>query len=262
MTSNTGYVPTPPCVADYMTDWLFKHNSPTHSNTSILYPGLGTGNLHAATKRHCKPNTHPLPTGTAIEINSSLVDTFTTTHPNHTLTIKTTDFLSNPPDDTYDYIIANPPYIPYRSINSSKRDTYRNTFTTATGQFNLQHLFFEQALDLLADNGRLVILTPHKYLTSPTTDELRTRIRREHPQKLISLPQPVFPNHAVDPVISIIDHSPTNTLADPLTLEELPHDTYTTFANELNFPHDIWSRYQSGLISKQQTIRQPSRTPR
>lgn len=254
MTDTNGYVPTPPCVADYMANWLFTFSDTTLSDARILYPGLGTGNLYSAVDRYCTTHNITHPDAVGIEITPERIAEFNTQHPHATLDIHCTDFLANPPSGTFDYILANPPYIPYRGIPDHKRDPYRDTFELATGQFKVQHLFFEQALDLLADDGWLVFLTPHKFLQFNSDEPLRNRIREENPQAFISMPRPIFPNHTVDTVVSVIQGSPSTTLSDGLWIETIHRDSFTKIATALEFPDDVWSRYQKGLKSKQNSV--------
>jgi adenine-specific DNA-methyltransferase len=63
--------------------------------------------------------------------------------------------------------------VPITGLSEDERRSYRQRYTTATGRFDLYLLFFEQALRLLKPGGRLVFITPEKFLYVRTAEPLR-----------------------------------------------------------------------------------------
>lgn len=78
----------------------------------------------------------------------------------------------------FDYIISNPPYISYEKISPEKRKLYKSIFEAAVGRFDIYMLFFERALNLLKPGGRMVFLTPEKYLYVISAGKLRKLLSR------------------------------------------------------------------------------------
>ena len=88
------------------------------------------------------------------------------------VTILEQDFLkTNPP--LCNYVIGNPPYIPITGLSEDEKADYRGRFLTAVERFDLYLLFFEQALKALKALGRLVFITPEKFLYVNTAAPLR-----------------------------------------------------------------------------------------
>lgn len=86
--------------------------------------------------------------------------------------IRCADFLC-PADDQYDHIIGNPPYVPITGLTEAERSVYRERYITARGRCDLYLLFWEQALQVLSPGGRLVYITPEKYLYVESAAPLR-----------------------------------------------------------------------------------------
>lgn len=82
-----------------------------------------------------------------------------------------TDFLKNVDNEKYDYIVMNPPY---KKINVEMVPENLKAFLY--GQPNLYHLFITKALDMLATNGILCIISPKNYLSGKYTEKLRKYI--------------------------------------------------------------------------------------
>ena len=250
MSANEGYVPTPEPLADYVAaSALFRSPDP---DARVLYPGAGTGNLLAAVHRRYAVRQLPAPDGVAVERNPDRSDQLrnrisgpTATCNNgvpalsdasqhyHTpvyrrpsaspigdptsvsasISIQQADFLSDPPEGPFDYIIANPPYVRYNEIPTQDRDYYRNHFKTASGRFNLYAPFVEQMLELLAPNGTLAFIAPVGYLTNWTAEPLRNRLRYANPYTPELLPEFAFPNHNVVVTLTVVDGPDTEARA-------------------------------------------------
>lgn len=239
MTVEDGFVPTPPAVADYMAKTLFV-DAPD-ADDRILFPGAGTGCLAAGVRRYCSVRGQPCPEAVAVDISADRLDVLEehvasstpevpplsqpskrrlrATHPSGSRTepqpvamdveTQVTDFLLDPPSGEFDYIVANPPFTRYSGVSSEQREQYRDEFESATGQFSLYVPFVEQMQRLLSDDGTLVFLAPEGYLLSHSTADFRKQLRRDTLEEFMLLPQAVFPNVQVEPVVTTLSADPS-----------------------------------------------------
>ena len=86
------------------------------------------------------------------------------------------DLFESKHEERFDFIVGNPPYVTTTRLSSEEKDLLRGRFTTAHGRLDLYSLFFERALELLADGGTLAFITPDKFLTSESAVLLRKLI--------------------------------------------------------------------------------------
>lgn len=239
MTVEDGFVPTPPSVADYVTMCLFAE-APS-ADDRILFPGAGTGSLAAAVQRYCSVRNLPCPEGVAIDISpdrlatledhvsmdqpsvpplssrcvSRLRATYSSTRytgPRQvSMDLETVvgSFLEHPPDGEFDYIIANPPYSRYNTLDPDRRGRYRKQYDSAVGQFPLYMPFVEQMQRLLAPDGTLAFLAPASYLVGSNAVKFRKQLRRDTLEQLILLPEQVFPTCKVQPVLTTLSADPS-----------------------------------------------------
>lgn len=234
MTVEDGFIPTPPPVAEYMVKQLFVE-APS-ADDRILFPGAGTGCLAAAVRRYCSVRDQPCPEAVAVDTSAERLDAFQehvassepttpplstrskhrlrTTYPTTSpsadapvamdVDVQCTDFLLDPPEGEFDYIISNPPYTRYLALEPSKRDRYRERFDSAEGQFGLYMPFIEQAQRLLAPDGHLVFIAPVGYLLSSNADAFRNQLRRDKPEHFMLMPARVFGDVQVEPVVTAL----------------------------------------------------------
>lgn len=199
-----GHVPTPPPLASKMVETLFYDNPP-EPDDRILYPGMGTGPFVTAVETYCNAHNLDVPSGVGIELDQDLVTKAKTEHSNSNVTIKQQDFLDDLSDmGTFDYIIGNPPYVPIEGLNEDEKTRYRETFTTATGRFDLYLLFFEQALDKLAENGKLVFITPEKFEYVDTAEPLRKILAQLHVKSIEHIDENSFERYITYPAITTL----------------------------------------------------------
>ncbi len=91
--------------------------------------------------------------------------------------IRNTDFLAGA-EERYDFIIGNPPYVSIYNFAEYEKREFRLTYEAARGRFDLYMLFFERALKSLTPSGRLVFITPEKFLYVETAAPLRRLLSR------------------------------------------------------------------------------------
>jgi hypothetical protein len=109
-----------------------------------------------------------------------------------------------PRDDKFDYIIGNPPYVSIARLSIAERETYRKHFLTAVGRFDLYTLFFEQALRLLKPNGRLVFITPEKFIYVESATRLRQQLAEAGVHEIEFLEESTFRDLLTYPVITTV----------------------------------------------------------
>lgn len=201
-----GFVPTPDHVVDLMVEKLFA-DGPPKASARVLDPGCGNGEFIAGVLRRCAANGWTPPSIVGIELDASRAATARRRFRGvEQVTIRQADFLK-PMRETFDYVIGNPPYVSILALNGDERLAYRNTFRTAVGRFDLYVLFFEQALRLLAPEGRIVFITPEKFLYVETARPLRELLRSVHIEELHFAGEDTFADRVTYPLISTVVRS-------------------------------------------------------
>lgn len=198
-----GFVPTPEPVVDLMVAKLFEGRPPT-PGSSLLDPGCGRGAFIQGVVRWCRTNGHPLPRIVGIESDPEHVAVAARRFAGfENVEVRDRDFL-DPVEESFDYVIGNPPYVPITELSTQEREAYRRQFETARGRFDLYLLFFEQALGLLKSGGRLTFITPEKYLYVKTAAPLRGLLRRLCVQELHFLDEETFGDLVTYPLVTTV----------------------------------------------------------
>ncbi|WP_135666550.1 Eco57I restriction-modification methylase domain-containing protein [Halorhabdus rudnickae] len=202
MPVENGFVPTPAPVADYAASVAFGAERPSEveGGGRLLLPGLGQGNLYDAVRRYCTEGEnwknpefdYPVPECVGVESDPERLAEFRERHTDAEITLVESDFLLDPPEGRFDWVLANPPYTRYKRIPEPKREEYRDRFDLARGQFPLYAPFFEQALRLLKPGGWLTFILPFSALTTGVTKPLREVIRGNFAGPIMYLPEETF----------------------------------------------------------------------
>ena len=204
-----GFVPTPSPIVDLMVAKLFGSVEPSLQSI-LLDPGCGEGEFIAGVLRWCTSRRCAVPKIVGIEADSvraaTAADRFARIPE---VEIRHADFL-RPLAKRFDYIIGNPPYVPITDLTVAERDSYRRVYATAKGRFDLYLLFFEQALRLLRPDGRLVFITPEKFLYVDTATPLRDLLLRHHVDELHFLDEQSFGDLVTYPLVSTVTAQPTH----------------------------------------------------
>lgn len=199
-----GFVPTPEHVVDRMVGKLFAGRRPG-SGDLVLDPGCGTGEFIAGVLRWVEREgvrpprllgveLHP---GRAAEARAAFAGA-------PTVEIVEGDFLDGD-WPVAQFVIGNPPYVPITRLSEAEKERYRARFETAIGRFDMYALFFEQALRALADDGRLVFVTPEKYLSVEAARPLRRLLARTGVAEVELLPEDTFPGHVTYPAVTVVE---------------------------------------------------------
>jgi adenine-specific DNA-methyltransferase len=201
-----GFVPTPPDLVDAMVRKLFFTRQP-RSDECLLDPGCGTGAFIHGVIRWCKLHDLPLPRIVGIESDPALLrEARQRLGVFESITLLNDDFLTSR-QNRFDYVIGNPPYVPLTGLTAAERTTYRQSYQTATGRFDLYLLFFEQALKLLAPQGRLVFITPEKFLYVQSAEPLRKQLKDLFVEEIHLIEESAFGNLITYPTITTVSKS-------------------------------------------------------
>jgi adenine-specific DNA-methyltransferase len=213
-----GFVPTPEPIVDLMVAKLFLKRPP-HRKDTVLDPGCGRGAFIDGIVRWCSKHNIPLPRIVGIESDPKFIkqtkERFSSLS---SVTIVEQDFLA-PPDCKYDYIIGNPPYVSITKLSEQERSAFRGRYATAKGRFDLYLLFFERALNCLNPNGRLVFITPEKFLYVETAQPLRFMLGKIGVEEIHLVDEDAFGDLATYPTITTVVNSP-----DPRTTRVIHRD--------------------------------------
>ncbi|MGH7583422.1 MAG: Eco57I restriction-modification methylase domain-containing protein [Gemmatimonadales bacterium] len=198
-----GFVPTPAPLVDRMVEKLF-HRRPPVAGSSLLDPGCGAGAFVEGIIRWCRRTDAPLPRITAIDSDPARVAE-ARANVGHVegVTVIQRDFLADP-WARFDYIIGNPPYVPITDLTTVERARYRARFACASGRFDLYLLFFEQALNMLAPDGRIVLVTPEKFLYVQTAAPLRRRLAQAGLEEIEFVAEETFPGLVTYPAVTTV----------------------------------------------------------
>lgn len=199
-----GYALTPPAIVDLMVEKLFRNGAPS-ANATVLDPGCGTGVFLDGVARWCASRDVPLPRLLGVDSDPARVafsrDRFAGIGQ---IEIHEADFLLTP-SESCDYVIGNPPYVAITGLSPVERTEYRKQYVTAQSRFDLYLLFFERALSLLNPGGRLVYITPEKFLYVRTAAPLRNLLHGATTiEELHFLDEATFGDLVTYPLVSTI----------------------------------------------------------
>lgn len=203
-----GHVATPPDLADRMVEKLFSSRHPGPDDR-ILFPGIGSNApFVTAVQNYCETNDHPLPELVAIEVDTDRVTDAREKIDTSNVQLLEQDFL-NPTIPTelgeFNYIIGNPPYVPITQLSEEEKSRYAEAFDTAWRRYDLYILFYEQALELLADDGRLCFVSPEKFEYISSASKLRELLSTYHIREIEHISQDWFEGLKTYPVVTTID---------------------------------------------------------
>ena len=202
-----GFVPTPVNTVELMVEQLFRHATPEREST-ILDPGCGDGGLIRGIVDWCEGRRLPLPRIVGVERDPLLAAAARSLFARYPcIKIVTGDFLAAKPM-RYHFLIGNPPYVPITGITGAERTQYRSRFESASGRFDLYLLFFEQALESLHPGGRLVFITPEKFLYVESARPLRRRLGQKRVEEIRFVDERTFGNLVTYPTITTVVNKP------------------------------------------------------
>ncbi|HLJ56482.1 MAG TPA: Eco57I restriction-modification methylase domain-containing protein, partial [Chthonomonadaceae bacterium] len=191
-------------IVDLMVEKLFRQRRP-ESGSTVLDPGCGTGAFVDGIVRWCRSHGNALPRIVGIEsdpVHYAVAAGKFESIPG--VEIRRADFLTDP-CEKFDYIIGNPPYVSILGLTEEERRLYKRLFTTATNRFDLYILFFERALSALRPCGRLVFITPEKYIFVDSAAALRRLMSGHAVEELHYISEDSFRDLVTYPLVTTID---------------------------------------------------------
>ena len=163
---------TPKFVGNFMVSLISKPK-----DSSVLEPCAGTGVFLSALYEAGFRNI------VAYEIDSSL--------PNYSpVKITHQDFLKVEPEERYDVIIGNPPYVRWRNIPHEWREEFRRSNywrAIMNGLADLTYAFIYHSINMLKEGGELVFITPIFWMETVHGARLRDyMIKRGHLELIVN----------------------------------------------------------------------------
>jgi len=202
-----GFVATPEATVDAMVARLFK-GSPPRQPSRLLDPGCGHGAFIEGVLRWCHHHNTTCPEIVGIELDPDKINVARKRlSAQSKVSLVRGDFLTI--DLGYfDYIIGNPPYVPIYNLSEEERKRYRGLFKAARGRMDLYFLFWERALQLLSPSGRLVFITPEKFIYVETASNFRAILSSFQIEELVYAPEDTFPGLITYTTITTVVNEP------------------------------------------------------
>ncbi len=205
-----GFVPTPRATVDTLVELLFRRRQPC-ANDELLDPGCGTGEFVDGVIRWCERRRVAIPRITGVELDPRHLPLLRAKYKNvRAVQIRHEDFLADH-GTSYDFVVGNPPYVSITALSESEKTMYRARYATAYGRFDLYLLFFEQALRNLAPGGRLVFITPEKYVYVDTAGPLRELLAQHHVEEIRFAREDTFGGLVTYPTLTVVRKAPPGT---------------------------------------------------
>jgi len=204
-----GFVPTPHRTVDLMVAALFR-DKPPRPEDRVLDPGCGTGAFVGGVLRWCRGQAIRPPKIVGVESNPELAARAREAYRSESsVEIRDSDFLISPLQE-YRFVIGNPPYVPITRLSQPEKTLYRKLFKSSRGRFDLYLLFFEQALRALEPHGRLVLITPEKFLYVETASPLRAMLAQKDVQEIRLIDEETFGDLVTYPTVTTVTNSPAH----------------------------------------------------
>ena len=119
--------------------------------------------------------------------------------------IFTSDALTYSPEERFDYVVGNPPYIRVHNMPPKLRESVKR-FKSSTGTTDLYIIFYELGLSWLSDTGKLGYIAPNSWLKNTSQKGFRKLlINNRHLSKIVDYGSfPVFEDADTYTAIAIL----------------------------------------------------------
>lgn len=105
-------------------------------------------------------------------------------------------------DGGFDVVIGNPPWIQSKVLPHNDKMIYSILFKTAIGQYDLFNLFIEKGISILGSKGRLIFITPDRFITNLDYKYVREYLlKNTFLKEVTSLGDNIFENVAMPSAI-------------------------------------------------------------
>ena len=158
------------------------------------------------------------------------------------------DYLLSP-NDTYDVIVGNPPYVRHENIPAEQRDAYKRLFSTFSSRSDLYIPFYEKGLRSLSKGGVLSFICANRWLKNQYGKRLRRLVASSFDlTEIIDLENADVFEDSVSayPAITTIRHTSPTKKSKYYSLEDV--DSLGSWPGlgapdiELSLRHDNWFR--------------------
>ncbi|MCC6318028.1 MAG: Eco57I restriction-modification methylase domain-containing protein [Gemmatimonadaceae bacterium] len=198
-----GFVPTPAGIVDRLVEKLMAGVSDPR-DLRVLDPGCGEGEFIEGLLRYCERHRLSRPRIVGIELDPGRASVARQRFSNVSeVEIREADFLV-PSTERFELIVGNPPYVSILELSQVERSHFRHAYESARGRFDLYVLFFEQAMRMLATGGRLVFITPEKYLYVESARGLRKLLLSRHVSELHFADESTFGALVTYPLVTTV----------------------------------------------------------
>lgn len=232
-----GQVFTPAWMVEKILDEIgFTTENPSITTARILEPSVGEGVfLQEAVRRIIGASRaagaddkeiaeHLAHNVVGVDIDSSVIE-LCSTNLNAVLdemsfaepvewNVFTSDALTYSPEERFDYVVGNPPYIRVHNMPPKLRESVKR-FKSSTGTTDLYIIFYELGLSWLNDTGKLGYIAPNSWLKNTSQKGFRKLlINNRHLSKIVDYGSfPVFEDADTYTAVAILNKVPQGSFA-------------------------------------------------
>lgn len=156
------------------------------------------------------------------------------------------------PEDKYDLIVGNPPYIRYQYLSEKQRDIQAQILTShgmkSNKLINAWVAFLVACVQLLSENGKILFVIPAEILQVAYAEDLRLYLSNNLSKiTLITFEQLVFPDIEQEVVVLIGEKSSEEKgirIIETEDLESLEHINLSEYSyREIQHVKEKWTKY-------------------
>jgi len=108
----------------------------------------------------------------------------------------------------FDVVVGNPPYVRVQNIGSNEVDYYFSHYQSPSGKLDLSILFFEKALEIINDSGKIAFVSSSQWLQTDYGKKIRSILSKGYVSEIIDFGSlPVFQDADTYPAIFSISKS-------------------------------------------------------
>ncbi len=111
----------------------------------------------------------------------------------------------------FDFVVMNPPYIAYKDLDVETREKVKEKFQSCKkGKFDYSYAFIEYGLELLSDNGKMIVISPSNMLKTVSGYTIRDIIK-PYVNSIINCSQErIFNKVLTSPIVTYYEKNCTN----------------------------------------------------